>query len=64
MPSPNFSYKNLSTRDYGVYEDIEAFYRSGNGVNELNFGLKLIVRFFVIGANNRAEALRNEVSIN
>jgi transglutaminase-like putative cysteine protease len=58
------SYKNLSTRDYGVYEDIEAFYRSGNGVNELNFGLKLIVRFFVIGANNRAEALRNEVSIN
>jgi transglutaminase-like putative cysteine protease len=54
------SFKNLSTRDFGVYEDIEAFYRSGNGVNELNFGLRLVLRFFVIGANNRAEALRNE----
>jgi Transglutaminase-like superfamily len=54
------SFKNLSTRDFGVYEDIEAFYRSGNGVNELNFGMRLVVRFFVFGANRRAEALRIE----
>jgi transglutaminase-like putative cysteine protease len=58
------SYKNLSTRDFGVYEDIDAFYRSGNGVNELAFGLKLVVRFFVIGANHRAKALRDESFVN
>jgi Transglutaminase-like superfamily len=57
------SYKNLSTRDFGIYDDVEAFYRSGNGVNGLNFGTKLIVRFFVIGANNRAEALRNDTQV-
>jgi hypothetical protein len=57
------SYKNLSTRDFGVYDDIEAFYRSGNGVNELNFALQLIVRFSIIGANNRAEALRNDMQV-
>jgi transglutaminase-like putative cysteine protease len=25
------SYKNLSTNDYGVFEDVDAFYRSGKG---------------------------------
>jgi transglutaminase-like putative cysteine protease len=58
------SYKALSTKDFGVYEDVDAFYRSGNGVNQLNFVLRLIVRFTISGANKRAEILRDEHFVN
>jgi hypothetical protein len=49
------SVANLSTQDFGVFEDVGAFYRSGN---ELNPGLRLIFRWVVASANKRAEALR------
>jgi transglutaminase-like putative cysteine protease len=48
----------LTTRDYGVYDDVGAFYASGNGVNTLNLLLKLGFRFFARAANGRIEALR------
>ncbi len=58
------SVKNLTTKQFGVYEDIGAFYRSGNGVNELNLLQRLVIRFFVIGPNSRAEVLRNQAAGN
>jgi Transglutaminase-like superfamily len=48
----------LTTHDYGVHEDIGAFYAGGNGVNKLNFALKLGFGFFARAANDRIEALR------
>lgn len=48
----------LSTRDYGVYDDIGAFYASGNGVNKLSFALRLGFGFFARSANRRIETLR------
>ncbi len=57
----NGSIQDLSTKDFGVYEDIAAFYRSGQGVNELSFGQRLVVRFYVGSANRKAQALRDAV---
>jgi transglutaminase-like putative cysteine protease len=48
----------LTTRDYGVLDDIGAFYASGNGVNRLGLLAKLGFGFFARTANQRIEALR------
>jgi transglutaminase-like putative cysteine protease len=53
------AYPALSTRDYGVYDDVGAFYASGNGVNRLNLALRLGFGFFARSANRRIEALRS-----
>jgi transglutaminase-like putative cysteine protease len=52
------AYPSLTTRDYGVHDDIAAFYASGNGVNKANFFVKLGFGLFVRSANQRIEALR------
>lgn len=54
--SPDFP--ALTTRDHGIYQDVGAFYASGNGVNRLNVLLKLGFGIFARAANSRIEALR------
>lgn len=49
----------LTTRDYGVYDDVGAFYASGNGANRLNFVLKLVFGSFARAANRRVQVVRD-----
>lgn len=48
----------LSTRDYGIYEDVGDFYASGNGVNKRNLFLRLTFGFFSRNANKKIEGIR------
>lgn len=48
----------LTTRDYGIHEDVGAFYASGSGVNKLNVVLKLGFGYFAKTANSRIDAMR------
>jgi Transglutaminase-like superfamily len=50
----------LSTKQYGAYADVGAFYESGNGVNKLNPMTRLLFGFFSRSANQRVEAFRRE----
>lgn len=47
-----------STRDYGVYADVEDFYRRGSRWNRLNIALRLGIPLYIPGPNARAQALR------
>ena len=49
----------LSTRDYGLFEDVGDFYDSGNGVNKLNLFLRLTFGIFSRNANKKIDQLRS-----
>ena len=51
--------KGLTTKDYGVFDDVGAFYESGNGVNKLNFFVKASFGLFSRSVNQRIESVRN-----
>ena len=53
-------FSGLSTNDYGVFEDVGAFYASGKGVNNFNALVRLAFGLVARGANQRIEALRSE----
>ena len=53
-------FSRLTTKDYGVFEDVGAFYESGNGVNKLNFLVRAGFGLFTRSINQRIEAVRNE----
>lgn len=53
-------FPTLSTNDYGVFEDVGAFYATGKGVNNLNFLIRLAFGLVARGPNQRIESLRTE----
>ena len=53
-------YSKLSTIDYGIFEDVGAFYASGNGVNKFNALIRLAFGLVARSANQRIESLRSE----
>jgi hypothetical protein len=55
------SVRLLSRNDYGVFDDVGAFYASGVRHNRLSLFTRLGFPFFARGANARIEALRAEV---
>ncbi len=52
------SYPNLTTKDFGVYADVNAFYASGNGVNTQPWAVRQLIGVFSRSANQRIENLR------
>jgi hypothetical protein len=48
----------VSTKSYGVFEDVAAFYASGNGANRLSLPLRVGFVFLARGANRRIEYVR------
>ncbi len=52
------SYPRLSTKDFGVYDDVHAFYASGNGVNTQPWIVRQLIGFLSRNANQRIENIR------
>lgn len=52
------SVSRLSDADYGVFDDVLAFYSSGNGRDEISGGLKWIFPALIRSATQRVRALR------
>jgi transglutaminase-like putative cysteine protease len=53
-------FPELTRSDFGVFEDVGAFYASGNGVNKFNGLVRLAFGLVARSANQRIEALRSE----
>ncbi len=54
----NNALATLSTKDYGVFDDVAAFYASGNGVNELPWLGRLAFGFVSRAANEKIDRVR------
>ncbi|MGL4230671.1 MAG: transglutaminase-like domain-containing protein [Casimicrobium sp.] len=52
------TYPNLTTKDFGVYADVNAFYASGNGVNTQPWVIRQLIGVFSRSANRRIANLR------
>jgi Transglutaminase-like superfamily len=52
------SYPNLTTKDFGVYADVHAFYASGNGVNAQPWVVRQLIGVLSRKANQRIEQIR------
>lgn len=53
------AHPNLTTRDFGVFSDVQAFYASGNGLNEQSWVVRKLLGVFFLGANQRIERVRS-----
>jgi Transglutaminase-like superfamily len=52
------AHPRLTTKDFGVYDDVHAFYASGNGVNAQPWVVRQLVGVFARGANQKIENVR------
>ena len=53
------SYADLTTRDFGFYDDVNTFYDSGNGVNRLPWLARPFFGIFALVANASVEKIRS-----
>lgn len=54
----NGAYK-LTSKDFGVQEDLQAFYASGQGMNRMGWFMRCIFPWIIPSANRRVDTLRN-----
>jgi Transglutaminase-like superfamily len=52
------TYPNLTTKDFGIYADVQAFYASGNGINTQPWIVRQMIGVFARSANQRIENIR------
>jgi hypothetical protein len=55
----NQKFPEIINHDFGVYDDIEAFYESGKGLGKRTYASSLLFRLVVGDLNNKVNAVRN-----